>query len=76
MPRRISMQGEVKSPRPYLVDGTFSLADVLAVAGRLMPNADPNKIRLVREGELLEVSLCPETTDDRSPIRSGDQISC
>ncbi len=72
--RRVSVQGEVRSPGFYPVDATVSLADVLALAGGLTSNGDPNKIRLVRSGQVVDVGLTPETVVERSPIRSGDQI--
>ena len=72
--RRVSVQGEVRTPGFYPVDATVSLADVLALAGGLTPNGDPNKIRLLRSGQVLDVWLTPETVVERSPIRSGDQI--
>ncbi len=72
--RRVSVQGEVRSPGFYPVDATVSLADVLAMAGGLTSNGDPNKIRLLRSGQVVDVELTPETVVERSPIRSGDQI--
>ena len=72
--RRVSVQGEVRSPGFYPVDATVSLADVLALAGGLTSNGDANKIRLVRGGQVVDVWLTPETVVERSPIRSGDQI--
>ncbi len=72
--RRVSVQGEVRSPGFYPVDATVSLADVLALAGVLTSNGDPKKIRLVRSGQVVDVELTPETVVERSPIRSGDQI--
>ncbi len=72
--RRVSVQGEVRSPGFYPVDATVSLADVLALAGGLTSNGDPNKIRLLRSGQVVDVELTPETVVERSPIRSGDQI--
>lgn len=72
--RRISVQGEVRNPGLFPVSATLSIADLIAAAGGLTSNADANKIRLVREGQVVEVSLRPESIVERSPIRSGDQI--
>ncbi len=72
--RRVSVLGEVRSPGLYPVDATISVSDVLALAGGLTPNADPNKIRLVQNGQIVDVKLEPETVVERSAIRSGDQI--
>ena len=72
--RRVSVQGEVRSPGLYPVDATVSLVDALALAGGLTPNGDPKKISLVRQGQVLDVQLSPETVIQRSPVLSGDQI--
>ncbi len=72
--RRVSVLGGVRSPGLYPVDATISVSDVLALAGGLTPNGDPNKIRLVQNGQIVDVNLKPETVVERSPIRSGDQI--
>jgi len=72
--RRISVQGEVRSPGLYPVDATVSLADAVALAGGLTPTADARRISLVRQGEVLDVQLSPETVIQRSPVLSGDQI--
>jgi polysaccharide export outer membrane protein len=72
--RRVAVQGEVRSPGLYPVDATVSLADVLALAGGLTPNANPKKIYLLRNGVAVDVGLTPETVIERSPVRSGDQI--
>jgi len=72
--RRVSVQGGIRSPGLYPVDATVSMADLLAMAGGLTPNADPKKIRLVRDGSVLDVALSPEMIIESSPIRSGDQV--
>lgn len=72
--RRINILGEVRSPGLYPVDATISLADALALAGGVTPVADPNKIRLVRDNEVIAQGVDQAAVIGASEIRSGDQI--
>jgi polysaccharide export outer membrane protein len=72
--RRVSVQGNIRNPGLYPVDATVTMADLLAMAGGLTSNADPKKIRLVRNGSVLDVALSPEMIIESSPVRSGDQV--
>jgi len=72
--RRINILGEVRSPGLYPVDATISLADALALAGGVTPTADPNKIQLVRDNEVIVEGVNQAAVIGASDIRSGDQI--
>ena len=72
--RRINILGEVRSPGLYPADATISLADALALAGGVTHLADPNKIQLVRENEVIAEGLDQAAMIAASDIRSGDQI--
>ena len=72
--RRITILGEVRSPGLYPVDATISLADALALAGGITPIADPNKIQLVRDNEVIAEGVDQAAVIGASDIRSGDQI--
>ncbi|MFC1531494.1 polysaccharide biosynthesis/export family protein, partial [Gemmatimonadota bacterium] len=72
--RRINILGEVRSPGLYPVDATISLADALALAGGVTPMADPNKIQLVRDNEVIAEGVDQAAVIGASDIRSGDQI--
>lgn len=72
--RRINILGEVRSPGLYPVDATVSLADALALAGGVTPTADPNKIQLVRDNEVVAKGVDQAAVIGASDIRSGDQI--
>lgn len=72
--RRITILGEVRSPGLYPVDATISLADALALAGGITPIADPNKIQLVRDNEIIAEGVDQAAVIGASDIRSGDQI--
>src|SRR5262245_60945105 len=41
---RISVLGEVRAPGLFLIDPTFTVMDVLARAGGLLPTANPHRI--------------------------------
>lgn len=72
--RRINILGEVRSPGLYPVDATISLADALALAGGVTQIADPNKIQLVRDNEVIAEGVDQAAVIGASDIRSGDQI--
>ena len=72
--RRVNVGGAVQRPGLYPVDPTVTIADVLALAGGTTPIGDPNKIRLIRDGQTISTSLGGRTRIGDSPIRSGDQI--
>ena len=72
--RRVNILGEVRSPGLYPVDTTISLADALALAGGITPIADPNKIQLVRDNEVVAEGVDQTAMIGASDIRSGDQI--
>ena len=72
--RRIQVLGAVRNPGLYPVDGTMSLADVLAVAGGTAADARADRVQLVRDGRRLDVRLTGTQRVADTPIRSGDQL--
>lgn len=72
--RRIQVLGAVRNPGLYPVDGTMSIADVLAVAGGTAQDARPDRVQLVRGGRRLDVHLTGAERVADTPIRSGDQL--
>jgi protein involved in polysaccharide export with SLBB domain len=72
--RRIQVLGAVRNPGLYPVDGTMSVADVLAVAGGTAQDARPDRVQLVRGGRRLDVQLTGAQRVADTPIRSGDQL--
>lgn len=72
--RRIAIFGEVRNPNLYMVDGTVTLRDALAMAGGILPTGDRNNVRLLRDGEVLIASLDLGRLIGEMPIQSGDQI--
>jgi polysaccharide export outer membrane protein len=72
--RRIAVQGWVRTPGLYPVDPTVTVAQVIAVAGGIAQDGDGKKIKLIREGQVLQEELGAATVLQATPIRSGDEI--
>ena len=72
--RRIQVLGAVRNPGLYPVDGTMSVADVLAVAGGTAQDGRADRVQLVRAGRRLDVRLNGAQRVADTPIRSGDQL--
>lgn len=72
--RRIQVLGAVRNPGLYPVDGTMSIADVLAVAGGTAADGRPDQVQLLRGGRRLAVRLSGTERVGDTPIRSGDQL--
>jgi len=77
---RIAVLGEVQRPGSYLITNTDQLFDVVGLAGGFTRVADQSKVRVVREGQVVELdALRALTTGDLLPIKalgmqSGDNI--
>jgi polysaccharide biosynthesis/export protein VpsN len=71
--RRITINGEVKIPNVYLVDGNSTVRDVIARAGGVTEFANRNDVAIVRDGKRIRVKNWqgdgPETD-----LMSGDQV--
>jgi protein involved in polysaccharide export with SLBB domain len=72
--RTVYILGEVNEPGRYEVDPTVSLAGAIALAGGASQQGDLDKIRVIREGEVILRGVRAEEALDRIDIRSGDQI--
>lgn len=72
--RRINVLGEVRVPGQYTVDATVSVADLIARAQGLTPDANAEDIVLVRENESFRSTLGGTESIQGAGIRSGDQI--
>jgi polysaccharide export outer membrane protein len=75
---RIAVIGEVRAPGLLSVDPTLSLLDVVALAGGTNPDANLNKIRLMRQGDETQLSFRSDAGSAQSlqdiGVQSGDQI--
>jgi polysaccharide export outer membrane protein len=72
--RRIGVQGAVRNPGLYNADLTITVADVLALAGGVAPDGDPNRVDVVRNGARQRLRVDRTMALAESPIRTGDQI--
>ena len=72
---RIAVLGEVRQPGLYPVDPTMRMGDVLALAGGMAPEANQDRIELVREGRVIETLTQATLPAFNLPFRSGDQVS-
>ena len=71
---RIAVLGEVRLPGLYPVDPTFTMGDVLSLAGGLGPEADRSRVELVRDGRVIETADALDLGALSQRLRSGDQI--
>jgi polysaccharide export outer membrane protein len=72
--RRVRIIGAVNHPGLFPVDPTVTIADALALAGGATPIGDPDKVRIIRDGNQMAVDISQSTRIADSPIQSGDQI--
>ncbi len=75
---RVSLLGAVAKPGLYRVDPTQTLLDLVSEAGGFQNDAKADRVRIVREGQVLEVNArrSLETGADLSvlTLQSGDRI--
>ncbi len=71
---RIAVLGEVRQPGLVPADPTLTLADVLAAAGGLTPQADADRITLLRNGTAMRFSLEDGGELLLRPLQPGDQV--
>jgi polysaccharide export outer membrane protein len=72
--RRVNVLGAVRNPGLYPVDATMTVADVLALAGGVAPEGNPDRGELIRGGTRLNVKLSRRTKIAETPLQSGDQL--
>ena len=72
--RRVQVMGAVRNPGLYNVDPTMTVSDALALAGGATNEGDRRSVRLVRDGEPVDVKLNESTRLAAQTLRSGDQL--
>lgn len=74
----VGVMGQVRSPGIYLITPTDGLFDVINRAGGFTPAANEERIRVVREGEVIQINALRALRSgqglDPLELRSGDQI--
>lgn len=71
---RIAVLGEVRQPGLFMVDPTYSAADILARAGGLTPNAREKDISIRRPNGQVTARFDIATSAQPVTLNSGDQI--
>ena len=71
--RRVRILGAVRQPGLYYVDQTMTLGDAVALAGGADVNGNWKDVRILRDGERVDVRL-DKGTQVGKEVRSGDQI--
>lgn len=72
--RHVHVLGNVSQPGMYMIDPTMSLAGAVALAGGATPQGDLRRLRIAREGTIIQDGVSAESTLAQIDIRSGDQI--
>ena len=72
--RRIVVNGEVKLPNVYMVDGTSTVRDVIARAGGVTESGDRDKVSIMRNGERIRVKGWDRDAGPGTDLQSGDQV--
>jgi protein involved in polysaccharide export with SLBB domain len=71
--RRVRVLGSVRQPGLYQVDGTMTIADVVAEAGGATENGDVDSIEIMREGSTVRTEI-GMGAGALTYLRSGDEI--
>jgi polysaccharide export outer membrane protein len=72
--RRVQVVGAVRTPGLYTVDPTMSISDALALAGGVTDAGQADRVRLLRDGKQITISITQTTRFGDAAIRSGDQL--
>ena len=72
--RRVTVQGAVKNPGLYPMDGTMTIGDAVALAGGATSDGKVDRVQLLREDRKVMVDLDRSTRLAATPIQSGDQL--
>jgi polysaccharide biosynthesis/export protein len=71
---RVSVLGEVRVPGVFLIDATFTAAEILARAGGLTPQARENGIVVRRPDGEVSARFSLTNAAQQTNIKSGDQV--
>jgi protein involved in polysaccharide export with SLBB domain len=72
--RRVVVNGEVRVPSVYLIDGTSTVRDVIARAGGVTEAGNRKNVAIVREGHRIPVKDWDQAIGSAGDLQSGDQI--
>jgi polysaccharide export outer membrane protein len=72
--RRVFVLGQVKQPGLLTLDPTVSLTGAVSLAGGSSEGGDLRRLKIVRDGSVLQTQIDPDRPLGDLPLRSGDQI--
>jgi protein involved in polysaccharide export with SLBB domain len=72
--RRVVVNGEVRLPNVYMVDGASTVRDVIARAGGVIETGNRNKVAIIRDGQRIDVKGWDRDQGPATDLQSGDQI--
>jgi protein involved in polysaccharide export with SLBB domain len=72
--RRVAVLGAVRKPDVYYVDAVSTLRDVIARAGGLGDDADPNRVEISRNGQRTRLGRWDDVAGSTVPVQSGDEV--
>lgn len=72
--RRVAVLGAVRKPDVLFVEPLTTLRDVIAQAGGVSEEGDPNRVEIVRGGERIAVGRWRDAAARPAQVRSGDQV--
>jgi polysaccharide biosynthesis/export protein len=72
--RRVVVNGDVGRPDVYYVDVASTLRDVIAHAGGITENGNPDRVSIIRDGRTIPVPRWQDDVSRASDLQSGDQI--
>lgn len=72
--RHVHVLGRVNQPAMYMIPPTMSLAGAVALAGGASSQGDLRRLRIARDGVIIQDGVPAEATLAQIDVRSGDQI--
>lgn len=72
--RRIVVNGEVRMPNVYMVDGNSGVRDAIARAGGLLETANRKNVTVVRGNQRIRVTQWDQSQGPETDLLSGDQV--
>ncbi len=72
--RRVSVGGSVRKPDVFFVEPVTTVRDLIAQAGGIDEEGNPDAIVVVRDGARLPLGRWNEVASLAAPVRSGDQV--
>lgn len=72
--RRVAVLGAVRKPDVLFVEPVSTVRDLIAQAGGIDEEGDPDRVEIVRDGARVRLGRWNDIANLVAPVRSGDQI--